>query len=105
MHTILWRPGLTVPIDKDADDVRRWDLRDWVEGAMLASAVVSVGPEAPDPAFVAALEFTGTDYVDVRVQPGGVAPGGLYPVQVAPTITSPGLRLDNFTVWFQVVDQ
>lgn len=110
MHSILWRPGLQMTIDKDANDVRRWDLRRWVEGATLASAVVSVttisGPDpAPDPDFAAVLETVGADYVDVRITPNAVPAGGIYAVQVAPSISTPAARLDNFTVLFEVVDQ
>lgn len=104
MNSILWRRGLRVSIDKNANDVRRWLLSGWVEGAVLASAAVTV-VAPPDPAFLAVIETVGADYVDVRITPSGVAVGGIYAVMVAPTITSPALRVDNFTVEFLVVDQ
>ena len=105
MKTIPWRPGLQVKIDKNANDLRRWNLSGWVEGAALGSATVTITTPGADPAFLATLETLGADYVDVRITPGGVPTGGTYTVMVQPTISAPALRVDNFSVTFEVVDQ
>ena len=110
MRSIIWRPGLRTTFDKDGNDVRRWELSGWVEGATLAGATVTVtrvvgADPAPAADFAAVVESVGADYVDVRITPNGVPPGNEYAVRVAPSITAPGVRLDNFTVVFAVVDQ
>lgn len=110
MQRIIWRRGLRVTMDKDANDVRRWELSGWVEGATLAGAEVTVtrvvgADPAPAPDFAAVVESVGADYVDVRITPNGVLAGNEYAVRVAPSITAPAARLDNFTVVFAVVDQ
>lgn len=92
MKTVIWRDGLTVPTDPDANDVYQWDWADWLDGETLATVAV-----LPSAGITAVEYYRGADYVDVRVSAAAV--GTVHTVTVRATSSGSG-RVQDRTVRF-----
>lgn len=92
LKPIIWRDGLTVPTDPDANEIYQWAWADWLDGETLAD--VDVLPSAD----ITAVEYyRGADYVDVRVS--AAALGAVHSVTVRATSSGSG-RVQDRTVQF-----
>ena len=98
MKPIAWRPGLTLPLDDDSNEIYEWDWSDWLDGETLVNPPGIVA----DPGITAELYYLGATYVDVRVQ-GGTA-GNTYAVTVRAT-SAVSARVTDRTVRFAVAPQ
>ena len=98
MKKIIWKPGLTLPLDPNASEIYQWDWTDWLDGETLVNPPV-IEAEA---GITATLYFLGVSTVDVRIE-GGTA-GTTYAVTVRATSATSARRTDR-TVRFAVAEQ
>ena len=92
MKQVIWRDGLTVPTDPDANRIYQWDWAAWLDGETLADVEILTSA-----GITAVEEGRGADYVDVRVSGGAV--DAVHAVTVRVT-SSPSAQKDDRTVLF-----